>query len=660
MQHANAGVAVAALLEDASDVWGLVASHANGLDDFINITSVNRAARMAKSDPLVVADFFYNNAGEEPAPPEGSDMRTFVFNMFAGRSLRALVEIIKCTRFFSAAVRDAAADILIKKVRAVARSVNESTSNAAEEGVLLDCGGDAFNCAWTRGRTYIVRQLLLNSSDFLERYWRGEFLAPHSQHMRVQATLLMQAAWKGHYDLVELALQRKRDCKVDEAIADVHYSGFYHTERAPTALAWACFTGHVNIVNLLLQSGARALLNSTALRLAVNGRLCSDHDEQLFALVQSLLGHGAADPNDIVLRLLARRGKSAEIVRLLLEARPDKSAADVTQMLWEVVPQTQRYQKDEAEHDAPSRVAILELLIGAGALIDRPYPMTDVTALMCASQRCSKGIVLSLLNHGASATLSSVDGGTALHYLARSGHARDSSMKLDTVLTIANALIRAGADIECKHDGRTPLMYAAAAGKVRVISALLRQGANVNGVGAYDKTPLMCASTAPAVAALVKAGADPHAIDLVRQRTPLMHAIGQYDLDNVVKAHIAAILKHKKNPDDSDADAIAAALEQRDALEMTALMIAAKENSNPRVIMGLIDMYPNGAQQVHAPTGQNLLMLAASGFMMVLQALAVRFPWNLGAQDLSGKTAFQLARDAHKTGNVVRMLQPYS
>lgn len=656
MQHAPVGANVAALLEDASDIWGVVASHASGLDDFINIASVNRAARTIKNNPKVVADFFYNNCAA--AVPDRSDMRKFVFDMFAGRKLRALVDIIKCTRFFCAAVRDAAADILIREIRAIAHSVNEHNKDVAEEDVLLVCGGDAFICAWTRGRTHIVRQLLLSSSKFLKRYWRGEFPAPHSQHLRVQATLLMQAAWKGHLDLVELALHMRRNCAVDEAIADVHYSGFYHTERAPTALAWACFTGHADVANVLLQSGARALLNSTALRLAVNGRL-SNNQEELLTLVRALLHHGATDPNDSMLRLIARRGKSAEIVRALLEARPDRSAAEVTPALFEVVPRTQtHHQRDDADHDAPSRAAIVELLIGAGALLDQPYPGTGGTALMYAAQQCSKGIVLALLKHGASATLSSADGGTALHYLARSGHARDASMKVDTVLTIARALIAAGADIEREHDGRTPLMYAAATGKVRVISALLKQGANVNAANGGGKTPLMYASSAPAVAALVKAGADPHAVDSVRQRTPLMHAIGHFGLDNIVKAHIAAVLKHK-NAGDTDADAIAAALELRDASEMTALMIAAKENPNPRVIMGLIDVYPAGAHQVHAPTGQNLLMLAAaSGFMTVIQTLAVRLPWNLGTQDLLGKTAFQLARSAHKTGNIVRLLQP--
>ena len=96
---------------------------------------------------------------------------------------------------------------------------------------------------------------------------------------------------------------------------------------------------------------------------------------------------------------------------------------------------------------------------------------------------------------------------------------------------VIGVLLKAGADINAKHqDGGTMLDAAAAANRnSRVIEALVTAGADVNAKGDHGKTPLMCSAqynrNPEVTVALLKAGADVNA-KTANGTTALMLAVG--------------------------------------------------------------------------------------------------------------------------------------
>jgi ankyrin repeat protein len=94
-----------------------------------------------------------------------------------------------------------------------------------------------------------------------------------------------------------------------------------------------------------------------------------------------------------------------------------------------------------------------------------------------------------------------------------------SAVKADNV----SAVLRAGADLKLAEstlpDGQTLLMHAARSGNIDVIKALVARGDDVNAAERRDGTSAVVwaatADHAPAVQALLKAGANPDAKSLV-------------------------------------------------------------------------------------------------------------------------------------------------
>ena len=133
------------------------------------------------------------------------------------------------------------------------------------------------------------------------------------------ATILMKAAYKGHYRLVKQLLELK--CEVDAA-----------DKQGNTALVWAALKGHLRIVKLLREHGASVDGTVTTIRKLekFNGQITP-----LFA--SSFKGHKSVasylvqEHCDVNLRCGSGRGRSAlmiaawtrniEIVKLLLESK---------------------------------------------------------------------------------------------------------------------------------------------------------------------------------------------------------------------------------------------------------------------------------------------------------------------------------------------------
>jgi len=91
---------------------------------------------------------------------------------------------------------------------------------------------------------------------------------------------------------------------------------------------------------------------------------------------------------------------------------------------------------------------------------------------------------------------------------------------------VATILLKHGADpnIKTKHDGRTPLHYAAADGYLTIVSILLKYGAIVDVKDNYGKTPLYLATNnahTDVVSYLLKKRANPNTQDEKWNKTPL-------------------------------------------------------------------------------------------------------------------------------------------
>ena len=117
---------------------------------------------------------------------------------------------------------------------------------------------------------------------------------------------------------------------------------------------------------------------------------------------------------------------------------------------------------------------------------------------------------------------------------------------------VATILLKHGADpnIKTKHDGRTPLHYAAAEGRLAVVGALLKYGAIVDVKDNYGKTPLYLATTnahTDVVSYLLKKGADPNTRDEKWSETPLH--LASYN-DEIVIAKL--LLRYGADPNARD------------------------------------------------------------------------------------------------------------
>lgn len=156
--------------------------------------------------------------------------------------------------------------------------------------------------------------------------------------------------------------------------------------------------------------------------------------------------------------------------------------------------------------------------------------------LILAIKHERKSMVPILLDHGARAnSFSLTTGFNAIHLACK-----------DLTLGLVDLLLRRGADanLHCHtptdwYDGFTALHIVVArpwwSGHLRMASALLEAGAQVNATDAQHRTALHFAVVKPspsAARALLEAGADMNAMD-VRGMTPLMRAVSIGSLANV-------------------------------------------------------------------------------------------------------------------------------
>jgi uncharacterized protein len=154
---------------------------------------------------------------------------------------------------------------------------------------------------------------------------------------------------------------------------------------------------------------------------------------------------------------------------------------------------------------------VVALTVGMNASIAES-PIADAAA------RGDREAVKALLKNAADVNAAQGDGMTALHWAAVNGDAE-----------LAQMLITAGANIKAttRLGTYTPLYLASQHGHAPVLQALITAGADVKSGTPNGTTPLMVAAASGKVDAakvLVDSGADVNAKDGVRAQTPLMYA----------------------------------------------------------------------------------------------------------------------------------------
>ena len=291
-----------------------------------------------------------------------------------------------------------------------------------------------------------------------------------------------------------------------------------------TALGAACYAGHEDVVQLLLDKGAdmgyAASNGMMPLHYATTGRrkrtikLLLDQGGHLYINAADAEGntplHGAASAGD------------EEVVQLLLDAGIDIFATnnqDLTPL-------------DVALNEGKEKV--VQLLVDHGFDVDAFYGKYS-TRLMKASRAGDERAVKILLSVGADANLfrepkpfPNYEPGTPLQEAVTCGDSKKMPLGHEGIVKL---LLEAGADPNVSSASGNALHWAAGAGNERIFQMLLDAGADVHApmpgtLG--DEYALNVAATSGnegIVRLLLAAGADPNKKNALFSRTPLQRAI---------------------------------------------------------------------------------------------------------------------------------------
>jgi ankyrin repeat protein len=351
--------------------------------------------------------------------------------------------------------------------------------------------------------------------DLEDQYWRREKRGKIPSQPR--GTPLHYAALCGLPTVVKFLLI--------EHSQEIDTLGF---DENSTALHLACRRGHVEVVCVLLDSGADAEAldkhKSSPLHEASRG----GHVELVRVLVKrgvntkpkNNVGH---TPDD-----LALIGGHVQVVKAFIEFGVDIEIADIDE--W-----------------TPLHRALFEGNIEVTrGLLERGADLTGHNQLKTAFLGGHAGVIQVLLEHGVDLTVKDTDEFTTLHIASVGGHVEmvrillehglDATMQTKEGLTslhmasiaghvdVARLLLEHGADATAQDkDGWTPLHYASVQGNAEFARLLLDRGANATPRDSEGSTPLHCAAAggqASLAHLLLERGAEATAQDNYGQ-TPL-------------------------------------------------------------------------------------------------------------------------------------------
>ncbi|XP_033643957.1 ankyrin repeat domain-containing protein 17-like isoform X1 [Asterias rubens] len=269
---------------------------------------------------------------------------------------------------------------------------------------------------------------------------RGAGINTHSNEFKESALTL--ACYKGHLQMVQFLL---------EAGADHEHK----TDEMHTALMEASMDGHVEVARLLLDHGAQVNMPADSFESPLTLAACGGHTKLADLLIER--GANIEEVNDegyTPLMEAAREGHE-EMVALLLAKGANINA-----------------QTEETQETALTLACCGGFLDVAKFLIDveADIELGCSTPLMEAAQEGHVELVKFLLSKNANVRAITATGDTALTYACENGHT-----------DVADVLLAAWADLEHESEGgRTPLMKAARAGHFCTVQYLISKGAEVN------------------------------------------------------------------------------------------------------------------------------------------------------------------------------------
>ena len=310
-----------------------------------------------------------------------------------------------------------------------------------------------------------------------------------------------------------------------------------------TALHFAAFYGHLDIVIALLDNGADPNQFD-------NGPIWSPLYQAARAghldIVSALLKRGAFPDRGNKFKetplLEATKGEHLEVVKILLEHGADpytKSQTDHTAFSWANSFGSAEMRRLFTDHfRAKSGDTALTYVCKTGDLVEARWLLDNganpdqinnegKTPLYLATEKGHAEIVLALLTQGANPNLANKDGRTSLSASQRTPQSGQDSNYKSRTEWIIKKLLENGANPKLKdHDRREPLLYAIMSGRLDLVEVLLNSGATINESG---WSPLHYASKqndANIVKALLDKGADPTAKNQDGQ-TPIQVASNQ-------------------------------------------------------------------------------------------------------------------------------------
>ncbi|KAK2764916.1 hypothetical protein FQN54_008613 [Arachnomyces sp. PD_36] len=248
----------------------------------------------------------------------------------------------------------------------------------------------------------------------------------------------------------------------------------------------ACRQGNQEIVNILLESGARENID-----IALCSLVCGDNLSMMRLLVDAgarvwplQMGRVAVNGNLEILRLLMGHGSKFDREINATVLHYGKCLPEVTQLVLNEVPELAKtrdsdglmpldtvYQRYPLEEEIITQIGLL--LIKYGGEITAPIP-NRYPALMSAVALGHERMVRALLeleSQKPSISWKGPDGRTALHYVCVEGTLKNK--------TIAELLINSGIDLDTQENGgQTSLHLAASAGACEIFTLLLGAGAD--------------------------------------------------------------------------------------------------------------------------------------------------------------------------------------
>lgn len=309
---------------------------------------------------------------------------------------------------------------------------------------------------------------------------------------RPNMSSLRLAAFNGHKDVLQ-RLVRGNEVSIDKS-----------DECGATALYWASYRGHLEIVQILLDKGANVNAEGGLLGNALAAAAAEGH----FAIVQLLLYNGAnintKDSIRVDALFIALMNGHIRIAQLLLDNGADANSED------------SHYGHALQVASQYGYLEIVQLLLDNGADVNAGGGLYG-NALQAAVFSGHLEIVQLLLDNGADANAQGSVYGNALQAASFGGHREIAQLLLDDFanvnaeggvssnalqaasysghLEIVQLLLHLGADSNAQRgDFGNALHSASMRGHLRIVQLLLGNGANVNSQGGDFGNALQAAS----------------------------------------------------------------------------------------------------------------------------------------------------------------------